>query len=116
MNGEVVDNPQLRGRKFELKIIKILKFFGYTKLARTILVDKELDNKGIDITPTKGNKKPLNIQAKSSSKDVKYPILLHNMPRTGAVNVIFHEKWWKGEITGTYAVLDANEFLTLINK
>jgi hypothetical protein len=112
----VVENPQVRGRKYELKVLKLLKSFGFKKLARTILVNKEADNKGIDIQPISVKVPKINIQCKSSSKDIKYPITLHNMPDTGAVNVIFHEKWWKGEIAGTYAILGVNDFLTLINK
>jgi hypothetical protein len=113
---ESKETPQLRGRKFELKIMKLLKVFGYKKLARTILVNKDMDNKGVDLQPVKEDCPKLDIQCKASSKDVKYPILLHNMPRKGAVNVVFHEKWWKGEVQGVYAILDANDFLKLVNK
>lgn len=116
MSDEKVDNPQQRGRLWEVKVLKKLKELGYTKLARTQLVDKEADNNGIDIKANTNGKVSLNIQCKSSSKSVKYEQILTNMPQGGVTNVIFHEKFWKGDIVGEYAILKVEDFLTIVNR
>ena len=121
MENEKELNPyHVRGKKFELKIMKKLKEWGYKKLARTILVNKSMDNKGVDLIGNVPEDKPfLNIQCKASSKRQKYDRLLETMPNNGAVNVLLHEHWWEGSISGTYAILTSSDFeklLTYNNK
>ena len=111
------NSPQVRGRKWELKVIRLLKEWGYKKVGRTLLVNKEMDNSGVDVQAITMGKPSLNIQCKSSAGIVEYPITLHNIPQSeGVTNVIFHEKWWKGEVANTYCILTVEDFMKLINR
>lgn len=112
-----IDNPyHVRGWKFELKCIRWLKELGYKKLGRTILVNKELDNKGVDVQAKTDGKPELNIQCKATSKLTGYHTTLTNMPKDGVTNVLLHEYWFGGQIAGHYAILTQEDFFRLVNR
>ena len=117
------------GHKFELLIVEKLREIGFDKVITTRAGSRTRDGQKVDIMnadEAENGRLPYNIQCKLSAKLVKYNDVLKSMPvSTQQMNVVLHKyaprstgRKSKGQIfvpVGTYAILDANDFLKLIS-
>lgn len=109
-----------RGDNWELDCLKYLMEAGYSNIGTSRLWSEEMDKLGVDIVSQDEELYgyfPYHLSIKATSSLVNYPQLLDNLPRKeGIINTIFHKKYYKGEVIGSYAILDIKNFLNLIKK
>lgn len=115
-------NNRTAGHAWERKCVKLMKECGFDKVVTSRSESRATDNKKIDIMnedPWTNGKLPISIQAKNYSKRIKYDELLKEIDTT-EIPVIFHKYTQKATTKfvtkGKYAILNLEDFLTLIKK
>jgi len=106
------------GHDWERESAKKLEHIGFKDVVTSRFESKSLDNAKVDLTRKFGNRLPINIQCKSSSKAFSLGEVLEEMPKDKKINVVFLEQTKKAKKYFVkhkeYAVLSLDDFLKLI--
>lgn len=111
------------GHQWERDLVKVFRDHGYSHVVTTRSESKSRDDQGIDLMNKDERHNgifPFNIQAKCTTRLVKYPELLSLLPQEdGVVNLIAHRQVIKHETrfmkAGEYVILSLQDFINLLN-
>lgn len=113
---------RIAGHGWERDLVKVFRELGYTHVVTTRSESRARDNAKVDLMNTmerKNGQFVFNVQAKNAVGHLPYGKLLAEMPvEDGIINCVLHKQTKRVNsrfvVTGKYAILDFEDFKTLI--